>query len=333
MEWCVAGLSGEPVPEPVVVCLGGMVSGLCSVGVEALLDDTVKLVDIVDAVWGEDPERPILFVAPSLRGFSGFLRSLGEMGRNPFLVEVTGVPETMLSGLSMDKLIEYYAGFIALTFGERRRASKRRPAVTRRELFRRLFLVTPEYVIQPRGLGAGCDDACPLGALRGGRVEESRCRGCMVCLHRCGASTLWAGAAAMAYAYRYVSEHGLDGVLFVCRERLDLLDEKAIEASPAKLLPVHLPCTGWLSPRLVAAMAGLGVYVHVLAGPGVCSGCPRWEPLASAGHLDALREAGAVVSEDLSPASSYAYTGYTRKRLDMEEVLRVLEEALAGEEP
>jgi len=320
------------VPEPVVVCLGGMVSRNCSVSVDYVLEDYSKLVDVVDSVWEEEPGRPVLFVAASLRGFSGFLRELGELGRNPFMVEVTGIPESMLSGLSVDRLVEYYAGFMAVTLGERRRAVKRRPAVTRRELLRRLFLVTPEYVITPRlPEGRDCSEACPLGAIRSGKVDAGRCRGCGVCVHGCGVAPAWPGAAVLAYAYRYVSEHGLDGVVFVCRDRLNELEERVIEASPAKLLPLHVPCVGWLAPRLAAALRELGLYVHVLAGPGLCGGCPRWEPLASSRHLRSLMESGVVVSERLVEASMHAFTGYTRPRLELERVLEVLGKALSGD--
>lgn|GEM_PF-6813689 len=321
----------EPIPEPVVVCLGGMVSSHCRISVDTVLEDYSKLVDIVDTVWGEEPDRPVLFVSSSLRGFSGFLRELGELGRNPFLVEVTGIPETMLSGLPLDRLVEYYAGFIAVTYGERRRAVKRRPAVTRRELLRRLFLVVPEYVVPPPRLGEGCAAACPLGAVgRDGGVDLGRCRGCGVCIHGCGAAPGWPGVAVLAYAYRYVAEHGLDGIVFVCRDRLDALEEHVIEASPAKLLPIHVPCAGWLSPRLLSTLERLGVYVHVLAGHGVCGGCQRWEPLSAAGHLEKLREAGVVVSESLVEASSRAFTGYARQKLDIEKVVEELEAALGA---
>jgi ferredoxin len=322
-------MSGEraEILEPVVVCLGGMVSRLCSLSIDVVLDDFTKLVDAVDRVWEEEPRRPVLFVASGLRGFSGLLRELGELGRNPFLVEATGIPETMLSGLSMDKLIEYYGGFMVATMGDRLRAVKRRPAVTRRELFRRLFLVTPEYIIPPPEGVERCRGRCPLGAVGERGLDTSRCRGCMVCIHGCTAPPQWAGVAGLAYAYRYVEENGLDGILFLCRERLDDLDEKAVEASPAKLLLFHLPCAGWLSPGLVRALVELGVYVHVYAGPRVCSGCPRWEALHASQHLEALRRAGAVVSENLSEASMHAYEGYTRPKRSLEEVVKKLEAA------
>lgn len=328
-------MGDEAVMEPVVICLGGMLSSHCSTSIDVVLDDYTKLVDVLDAVWGEEPGRPVLFVASRLSGFPGLLREIGEMGRNPFLVEVTGIPETMLSGLPLDKLIEYYAGFMTVTLRDRRRAAKRRPAVTRRELFRRLFLVTPEYVIPPEHIDKCIQDSCPLGAVKDGRIDLSRCRGCMACIHGCSEPPAWGGIASIAYAYRYVAENGLDGVLFICRERLGDLDQKAIEASPAKLLPFHLPCAGWLGPGVVKGLLRLGVYVHVYAGPGVCENCPRWDPLSESKLLGRLRGAGAVVSDSLSEASMHAYQGYTRQAVSLEEAVKILEEGVrdAGGSP
>lgn len=315
-----------------VVCLGGIVSEACTRSVEARLDERDKVVRVLEEVWGEDSGRPVLLVSPGLRGFGDLLNDVEELGFNPFLLEATGVPETMLSGLPLETVIGFHVGFLEATVAERRGARRVQPRVTRREALRRLFLVTPRYRILPRLRGtAGCGGGvCPYSALGPRGLDEQRCRGCMVCAWRCLGLVeplLWTGPLGMLYAYRFVSEHGLDGVVFVCRRMLGRLDEAAVEASPARLLAFHVPCVSWLYPQLLSVLRGrLGVYVHVYYEPGGCSGCEAAKAAAVA--AEALRGSGAVVSGSLVEASAHAFTGYARPRVGLEEALEAMLEAL-----
>jgi len=307
-----------------IVCLSGLESRHCGWRLEAGLDDVPAVVDVLDRIWERDPGKPVVLVSTGLSGFWRLHRELAELGRNPFLVEATGIPETMLAGLSLDELIEYHAGFLVATLGDRRRAVKRRPPVTRRQLLRSLFIVPPEYVIPPRLRGRCPGEACPLGALDGERLDEQRCKGCLACLHRCPGVEVpaWTGVTGLAYAYEWVETRGLDGVLFICRRLLGRLDGEAVEASPARLLPFHVPCVGWLVPWLLQEIAGLGVYLHVYAGGEACSSCQLWGLVSS--HVSELP---ATVSTELAEASMHAYTGYTRPRVGLDAVLERLSRA------
>ncbi|ABM81202.1 hypothetical protein [Hyperthermus butylicus] len=319
----VAGGAGIRVE---VVCMNGISSAKCTRTVEIGLGDLHATVDLLDDVWGESPERPVLLVSTSLRGFDALVKELGELGRNPFLVEATGIPETMLSGLSLDNLIDYYAGFIAATLQERQRAKRRTPPVTRREALRRFFLIPPEYVVLPR-LRGSCGDAevCPYSALTPEGLDEARCRGCMLCAAMCPGAVeqlAWTGAASLAYAYSFADRYALDGILFICRRSLGMLDEYAVDASPARLLPFHVPCISWLQPSLLAALNKLGIRVHVHRDPGICNGCQLEAAAGIAEKL--LSQRGVRVSPRLSEASIYAYTGYTRPKKSMREILVML---------
>lgn len=307
-----------------VVCLSGLESELCSQRLDATLDETERLVEFIRALWGDDGEQgPLLLVSASLRGTAKLLSELESLGYNPYLVEFTGIPEVMLSGLSLDDVIRFHLGHISITMRERLSAKKVYPAVTRRELFRSMFLVTPRYVILPEiGRGHGCGDACPYGALSDAGVDEKRCRGCMLCMSRCPSAfnkmPAWTGPASMAYVYSFAANKSLDGVLFICRRSLDALDEKAVEASPARLLAVHIPCISWLSPRLLGVLRKLELYVHVYYDPEACGSCRVAEAARIASQE--LAKHGVTVSASLMEASPYAFTGYGRRRLSEEEI-------------
>ncbi len=301
-----------------------MESELCSQRLDATLDETERLVEFIRALWGDEGEPgPLLLVSASLRGAAKLLSELESLGYNPYLVEFTGVPEVMLSGLSLDDVIRFHLGHISITMRERLSAKRVYPAVTRRELFRSMFLVTPRYVILPEiRHGHECSDACPYGALSDDSVDEKRCRGCMLCMSRCPSAfskmPAWTGPASMAYVYSFAASKSLDGVLFICRRSLDALDEKAVEASPARLVAVHIPCVSWLSPRLLGVLRKLGLYVHVYYDPGACSSCRVAEAARVASQELAKRDI--TVSASLMEASPYAFTGYGRKRLSEEEI-------------
>ena len=315
-----------------VVCLGGIVSEACTRSAEARLDERERVVRVLEEVWGEDSGRPVLLVSPGLRGFEDVLTDVEELGFNPFLLEATGVPETMLSGLPLETVIGFHVGLLEATGAERRSARRIQPRVSRREALRRLFLVLPRYRVLPRLRDPrGCGDGvCPYSALGPRGLDEKRCRGCMVCAWRCPGVVeplLWTGPLGMLYAYRFVSEHGLDGVLFICRRMLGRLDEAAVEASPARLLAFHVPCVSWLYPQLLGVLRErLGVYVHVYYDPGGCAGCETREAAEAA--AEALRVSGAVVSGSLVEASAHAFTGYSRPRVGLEEAAEAMLEAL-----
>lgn len=319
--------------ETVAVCAWGISSSLCSVNVDAEPGDTIHVANVVEELLSEDEERLVLVVAP---GVSQAMEVIGEVkrrGLNHYRVEATGIPETMLSGLSMDELIAFHLGWLRVTAPARLSARRRTPAVSRREALRKLFLVTREYVLAPEELPRGCGSACPYGAVKeNGTVALEKCRGCMLCIHHCPGARApgWAGPRELLYAYSYAAEKALDAVLLVCRGALPGLDAVAAEASPAKLLPVHVPCLGWLSPRLLGVVEeALGMPFLVYApGGGACSACPAASHVT--GHVKGLRESGARVISSLVEASTLAYTGYTRPRLSpgeaVERLARLLEE-------
>lgn len=318
-----------------VFCMGGLVSEKCTKIVEVQLNETNAAINLVDSVWAKEPFKPILFVAPALSGFSRLLEELSELGRNPFLVEATGIPETMLSGLSLDNIIEYWIGMLMATLAERKNARRRSPRVSRREVLRRLFLVPPRYVLLPRlrstPIVCRREAVCPFSALKAGRLDESKCQGCMLCAWECPESVeapLWTGPSGLLYAYRFVDKHGLDGILFICRSRLERLDSSAVEASPARLAPFHVPCASWLSPRLLRVLADFGVYVHVYAGSEVCHGCGL--EAAGTSAADMITANGIRVSGNLAEAGVAAFTGYMRPRRSLEEVIEKMVEALGA---
>lgn len=310
-----------------VACTGGLVSDKCTTSIDVQVSDTRALLEALESIWSRDPERPVLLVTPSFRGFDALLEELEEMSRNPFLVEATGVPETILTGLSVEELIDYWIGMLRLTMRERVSARRRSPRVSRRELLRRLFLVPPRYVILPRArsTSVACGGICPFEALGEGRLDEDKCEGCMLCTWLCPGGfepPSWAGPSSLLYAYRFIDKYGLDGILFICRRMLGALDTAAVEASPARLAPFHIPCVSWLNPRLLQALARLGVYVHVYAGEEACSGCRLEKAVTRA--LEALKEAGVTIATNLASAGSAAFTGYTRPRRSLEEVAGIL---------
>jgi len=231
-----------------LVCAWGLRSSLCTRTVDVELGDASS---VALAVAEElDEADGVVLAAPGLEAASRVVEEVERLGRNPFLVEVTGIPETILSGLTLDELLAYHAGLLSASLEARRSAVARRPAVTRRELLRRAFLVEEQYVLPPSSV-AGCpDEACPFGAIDGGRLRVERCRGCMLCRHRCPRVEApgLVGPLQLLYAYSYAASKALDGILVVCRRALPLLDAAAVEASPARLLPLHVPCLGWLDP-------------------------------------------------------------------------------------
>ena len=307
-----------------IICLSGLESELCSQRLDATLDETERLIEFIRALWGDNNEpEPLLLVSASLRGTARLLSELESLGYNPYLVEFTGVPEVMLSGLSLDDVIRFHVGHTSITLGERLGAKKVYPAITRRELFRSMFLVTPRYVVLPEiRRGHGCSHACPYNALSDEGVDEKRCRGCMLCMSMCPSvfrkMPAWTGPASMAYVYSFAASKSLDGVLFICRKNLDVLDERAVEASPARLLAVHVPCVSWLSPRLLGVLRKLGLYVHVYYDPDACGSCRVAEAARMASQE--LVKHGVTVSASLMEASPYAFTGYGRRRLSEEEI-------------
>ncbi|HIQ24023.1 MAG TPA: hypothetical protein EYH50_03140 [Pyrodictium delaneyi] len=318
-----------------VFCIGGLVSEKCTKSIEVQLSETSAVIDLVDSVWAKEPFKPILFVTPALSGFSRLLEELSELGRNPFLVEATGIPETMLSGLSLDSIIEYWIGMLVTTLAERKNARRRSPRVSRREVLRRLFLVPHRYVLLPRlrstPVVCGSEAVCPFSALEAGRLDESRCQGCMLCAWECPESVeapLWTGPSGLLYTYRFIDDYGLDGILFICRSRLEQLDKLAVEASPARLAPFHVPCVSWLSPRLLKVLTDFGVYVHVYAGSGVCRGCGL--EVASTSAASMLVKNSIRVSGNLAEAGIAAFTGYARPRRSLKEVVVKMVEALRG---
>jgi ferredoxin len=314
--------------EVEVYCLAGLDSRFCTRRFEEDMSKTSRVVDLVDPAVTQD--KIVLLVSTGLSGFEKVLAEVEDLGRNPFLLEATGVPEAMLSGLSLDSVVSFHLGLIALTAGERRRARKVYPPVTRRQLLKNLFIVKPYYAIQPREVPQGCSSGCPYSAVgEGGAVDRSRCRGCMLCLTRCGLSPVWTGPAAIAYTYKFVEESSLDGVVFVCRSQLGLLDSKAVEASPARLIAFHVPCISWLNPRLLRALEGLDVYTMVLYDLQRCSGCRVSEAAEAAAGM--LRGAGIEVSDSLTPASMHAFKGYSRPRRSSEEIALALAAAAEGE--
>ena len=318
-----------------VVCLSGLESSLCTHRLDANLDEVERVVEFARALYDSGKDRLLLLVAAGLRGAARILSELESLGYNPFLVEFTGVPEVMLSGLSLDDVIRFHLGHLSLTMMERRRARRVYPAITRRELFRSAFIPTPRYMIPP-SIGEEdadeCSRFCPYDAIGGKGVDEKRCRGCMLCVTRCrGAASkmpAWTGAASMAYIYSFAASKSLDGVLFICRNALDYLDEKVVEASPARLLSVHVPCISWLPPKLLSVLKSLGLYVHVYYDPRVCASCRS----AKAAEIAAkeLAESGVTVSSSLTEASAYAFTGYGRARLSEDELAEVFIRAISS---
>ena len=284
-----------------------------------------------------DEADAVLLVSPSLGDAVRVVEEVEGLGRNPFLVEATGIPEVMLSGLSLDEVIAYHVGLLESSIPGRRAARPRRPMVTRRELLRRAFMVEERYVLPPSSVEGCPDESCPLGAVRGGRLVLERCRGCLLCRHRCPGvrAPPVAGLVQLLYAYSYAAGKGLDGILVVCRSALPLLDRMAAEAGPARLLPFHVPCLGWLNPREARAVEEeLGVPVAAYA-PAQCEQrCVGGEE-AHREIRGSLLASGVRVVESLAELSTLAYTGYTRRPLPpgeaVERVARRLGLGGAGE--
>jgi Pyruvate/2-oxoacid:ferredoxin oxidoreductase delta subunit len=314
--------------EVEVYCLAGLDSRFCTRRFEENLDKPSSIVDIVDQAITQG--KIVLLVSTALSGFEKVLAEVEDLGRNPFLLEATGIPEAMLSGLSLDSVISFHLGLITLTVGERRRARKVYPPVTRRQLLRNLFIVKPYYAIQPKEIPGKKCGSCPYNAIRDdGFLDAGRCRGCMLCLTRCGLAPIWTGPAALAYTYKFVEEAMLDGVVFICRSQLGLLDSKAVEASPARLIAFHVPCISWLNPQLLRALESLDVYTTVLYDSGLCKDCKLSKAAEIA--VSMLREEGIEVSDSLTPASMHAFEGYSRPKRSGDEVASVLASAAKRE--
>ena len=309
-----------------VICLSGLDSSLCSRRVEASLADTAYVADLVAPIVAEG--RGALLVAPGFRGFPELLDELESLGRNPYLVEAATVVESMLAGLSLESIISYHLGLMTLTLRERRRARKVYPTVTRRQLLKSLFLVQPFFAIQPERVEGHCGSACPYNALGEQGVDRGRCRGCMLCAVACGSPPAWSGPAAVAYTYKFVEANALDGIVFVCRRQLDVLDEKAVEASPARLIVHPVPCISWLHPGLLKALERLEVHVFVLIDSKRCKGCILER--ASLKAVETLSAYGLQVVDGLVEASAVAFTGYSRRRRSNGEIAEVLQSALAN---
>jgi ferredoxin len=310
-----------------VVCLAGMDVGLCTEKTGLQLSDRDKLVDLVAGIWASKPQTPVLLVSPSFTGFESFLGELSSLGFNYFLVDITGVPESILSGLPLERLVEYFLGLLEASLSDRRRAKRASPIVSRRELLRRLFLLPPRHVVVPEPAGSEpCDGGvCPYNALDRGRVREEKCRGCMLCVWECPSAFKplhWTGIPGLIQAYSYIDKHGLDGILFICHNNLGVLDSIAAEASPARLLPFHVPCVSWLSPQMLEELSSLGVYIHVFYDEDRCRQCSL--RLAAEKASSKLRGRGVVVGSSLVQAGGAAFTGYMRPRRSLEEVVRLL---------
>ncbi|OWJ55721.1 ferredoxin [Pyrodictium delaneyi] len=316
-----------------IVCTGGLVSEKCTRRVEVQLSETSNVINLIENIWADEPSKPILLVVTAFSGFGKLIKEISESGSNPFLIEATGIPETMLSGLPLDTVIEYWAGMLTATLTERKGAKRRSPRVSRREVLRRLFLIPPKYVMLPRlrSVAVNCrrDDVCPFSALEAGRFDEDKCQGCMLCAWTCPEAVeapLWTGPLGLLYAYRFIDKYGLDGILFICHHKLEQLDKSAVEASPARLLAFHVPCVSWLSPRLLESLVSLGIYVQVYADKNVCEECG----LKPAGFkaIDMLRVNGVHVSENLAEAGAAALTGYIRPKKSLEEVIELMTKSL-----
>ncbi len=310
-----------------VICVGGLSLQSCSQTINTSLNDAYTIVEVLENLWKSNDKQPVLIVSPSMRGSVRLLKEIALGGWNPFIVEITGLPESVLSGLPLELLVEYWIGFIIATLGDRLRAQQVLPSVSRREVLRRLFLVPSVFAILPRVKSdvSVCKDSCPFNAIGDKGLDETRCRGCMLCVWRCRDRfdpPTWTSITPLLYVYQFLDKHGLDGILFICRNRLDNLDSIAPEASPARLVPYHIPCAGWLSPRLLGALRMLDVYVHVYAGKDVCENCRLKEAGITASA--SLSESGIDIGGSLVRAGSAAYTGYTRLKRSLEEVSKHL---------
>jgi len=86
-------LVGENVE---VYCLSGLDSRFCTRRLEDGLSSTniPHIVDIVDHAITQG--RIVLLVSVELNGFKKVLAEIEDLGRNPFLLEATGIPEAML---------------------------------------------------------------------------------------------------------------------------------------------------------------------------------------------------------------------------------------------
>ncbi|RUM46597.1 MAG: hypothetical protein DSY37_04905 [Hyperthermus sp.] len=322
-----SGKAREKHSSPLVLCVGGLISSRCGVKIEEPVLSLESLGGILSSIWGNDPNTLILVVSPTFEGLNALLASLEEEGWNHYLLEVTGVPESMMSGLSLDKLIDYYLGFMALTSEERLGAKPVRPTVTRRELLRRLFLIQPVYTMIPRMVSkCGERGVCPYGAISGeGEIEESKCRGCMLCTWKCPSSfnaPSWSSHPGLSYAYKMIYENQLDGILIVCRHHLEELGQRAVEASPARLLPYHVPCIAGLDARRLRVMASWNLYVHVYFSEEACRSCRRFKAVMEA--IGEIKDNGITVSDNLTVASAHAYLGFSARRMSPSDAARML---------
>ena len=279
--------------------------------------------EALDAVLGvlEGGEAALL-VAASLRGLAELLEAVDEAGLNPYMVEAVGAFEAVAAGVSLPRLVGAWAEALRASARERSSVPRVERAVSRREALRRLFLAPRRYVALPR-LGGPCG-VCPYGALRGGRLDPPRCRGCMLCCLACDAvEAPGVVREGLPSLYALAAEAGVDVALFACWRRLGDLEERVAEASPARVLPIHVPCAAWAEPQLVGALERCGLPARVYAGPGVCRGCPLEEAGVRASELLAKRGVG-VVGPGLSELSRYAFAGYSSRRCPPEALAAAL---------
>jgi Fe-S-cluster-containing hydrogenase component 2 len=316
-----------------ILCLAGLESTLCTHRVDSGLEGTNQVLEALQRIWSEDDMRLVLIVSTSFKGSSRLMEEVESLGYNPFLLEFTGVPEVMLSGLSIDEIISFHLGLLSLTAHERRSAEKVYPVVSRRELLRNAFIVSPRYIILPdirEDKAAECINACPYGAITNRGLEKSKCRGCMFCAHNCVKEMAhlpaWTGPASMAYIYSFIANKRLDGVVFTCRRALETFEDRIVEASPARLVAAHIPCIAWLFPRLLRALVDLGLYVHIFYEEDACNACRSADATRIA--VEELRNIGINISATLSKASMYAYTGFGREKISEDKVASILLEAL-----
>ena len=307
------------------VCFDGIESEYCNIRAPALFSQTERVIEAISDIISEG--KVALIVASSFIGVSRLLESVEQEGLNPFLLEFAAITESILSGLSIDQIILYHYGVALLTLDERLSATRVKPAVSRRELLRRAFLIPERYVIPPR-ISKRCEDeVCPYAAIEGKDLNLAKCRGCMYCVTRfeCGPLPKWSSVDVFAYVYSFASEHSIDGLVVTCRRQLDSVTYHVTEATPAKLLLLAVPCISWLDARLLKRLIErLDLPVYVYLDESVCSEC--WLSKVARQAVEWLRDSGIPVVSELVEAAEAAGRGYSRRGVEPERVAEILSE-------